>query len=121
MAIWQSGITKYVLVIWLCRITKCSLAILQQPIAKYMLAILATPYRLNGNDRASRTRRQKQCFYHVSLILVATFIFYRVAYQIDIFQSVSVGISWYLPYQYRRKSWSILLVSYVQKVHIYSK
>jgi hypothetical protein len=31
----------------------------------------------------------------------------RVVYRIGIFRSLSVGISWYLPYQYQRKSWSV--------------
>jgi hypothetical protein len=31
----------------------------------------------------------------------------RVIYQISIFQLVSVGISWYLPYRYQRKSRSV--------------
>jgi hypothetical protein len=31
----------------------------------------------------------------------------RVVYQIGIFQSVLVGISWYLPYRYQRKSRSV--------------
>jgi hypothetical protein len=51
-------------------------AFLRSFIAKYMLAILATSYRLNRNDRVSSfwwTRGSKQCFSHVSLILVATF------------------------------------------------
>ncbi len=66
--------------IWLCCIAKCSLAILQQPIAKHTLAILATSYCLNRNNRVSSfylTRGSKQCFSHVSLILVATFLFLR--------------------------------------------
>ena len=33
--------------------------------------------------------------------------FSRVVHQIGIFRSVSVGISWYLPYRYQRKSWSV--------------
>jgi hypothetical protein len=53
MEIWQSRITKKLLVIWLCRIAQRLLAILQQPIAKHMLAILATSYRLNRNVRGS--------------------------------------------------------------------
>ncbi len=36
-----------------------------------------------------------------------TINFSRVAYQIGIFRSVSVGISRYLPYQYRRKTRSV--------------
>ena len=31
----------------------------------------------------------------------------RVVYPIGIFWSVSVSISWYLPYRYRRKIWSV--------------
>jgi hypothetical protein len=37
----------------------------------------------------------------------ATRVKIRVVNQIGIFWLVSVGISWYLPYQYRRKSWSV--------------
>ena len=37
--------------------------------------------------------------------------FCRVAYRVGIFPSVSVGISRYLPYQYRRKTRSVFLVS----------
>ncbi len=35
----------------------------------------------------------------------------RVAYQVGFFRSVSVGITRYLPYRYRRKTWSVFLVS----------
>jgi hypothetical protein len=73
MAIRQSGIAKYLLVIWLCRIAKRSLAILQQPIAKHMLVIFATSYRLSGNNRVSSfywTRGSKKyiltCFSYFS-------------------------------------------------------
>jgi hypothetical protein len=31
----------------------------------------------------------------------------RVVYHIGIFRTVSVGISWYLPYRYQRKSWPV--------------
>ncbi len=74
MAIWQSGITKYLLLIWLCRIAKCSLAILQEPIAEHMLAILTTSYHLNGNDFIG-LGGVNNVFSHVSLILFATFVF----------------------------------------------
>jgi hypothetical protein len=66
-------------VIWLCHIAKCSLAILQQPIAKHMLAISATSYCLNGNNRELVAfiglGGVNNVFSHVSLILVATFVF----------------------------------------------
>ena len=65
MAIWRSGIAKYLMAIWLCRIAKCLLPILRQPIAKHMLAILATSYPLNRNNRVSSfywTRGTKLCF-----------------------------------------------------------
>ncbi len=35
---------------------------------------------------------------------VSESVFIRVVYRIGIFRSVSVGISWYLPYRYGRKS-----------------
>jgi hypothetical protein len=37
--------------------------------------------------------------------------FCRVAYRVGIFRSISVGISRYLPYRYRRKTWSVFSVS----------
>jgi hypothetical protein len=38
-------------------------------------------------------------------------LFCRVVYRVGIFPSVSVGISRYLPYRYRRKTRSVFLVS----------
>jgi hypothetical protein len=38
-------------------------------------------------------------------------ILFRVSYRVGIFRLVSVGISWYLPYRYQRKTWSVFLVS----------
>ncbi len=77
---WQFGmfIAKWMLAIWQHQIAKCMLAIWQQPIAKHSLAIMAASYRLKRNDRVGSfywTRGSKLCFSHVSLILVATFIF----------------------------------------------
>jgi hypothetical protein len=65
-------------VIWLCLVAKLLLAILRQPIAKHMLAILATSYHLSGNDRVSSfigLGGVNNVFSHVSLILVANFVF----------------------------------------------
>jgi hypothetical protein len=45
----------------------------------------------------------------LSMVLwrVRCYVFCRVVYRIGIFRSVLVGISWYLPYRYRRKSRSV--------------
>jgi len=43
--------------------------------------------------------------------VVAISSYLRVAYQVGIFWLVSVGISWYLPYRYQRKTWSVFLAS----------
>jgi hypothetical protein len=78
MVIGRSCIAKYSLAIWHYYIAKCTLAIWQHPIAKHTLAILATSYCLYKNDRVSSfywTRGSKLCYSHVSLILVATFLF----------------------------------------------
>jgi hypothetical protein len=81
IAIWQSGMAKKLLVIWLYRIARRSLAILQQPIAKHVCwqfwqPLIAQPetielvafIRLGGVNNV---------FSHVSLILVASFLFCR--------------------------------------------
>ncbi len=78
MAIWRSCIAKYLLAIWLYFIAKCTLAIWRQPNAKHMLAILATSYCLNRNDELVAfigLEGVNYVFSHVSLILVATFLF----------------------------------------------
>jgi hypothetical protein len=79
MAIWLCFITKYTLVIWRQPIAKCTLAIWRQLIAKLSLAILGTSYHLSRNNRGSSfylTRGVNYIFSHVSLILVATFLFW---------------------------------------------
>jgi hypothetical protein len=68
------------LAIWRHTFAKFSRAIWQQLIAKHLLVILATSYRLNRNDRVSivafiRLEGVNYVFSHVSLILVATFLF----------------------------------------------
>jgi hypothetical protein len=82
MAIWQSCIAK------------CTRAIWGHPIAKHTLAILATSHRLNSDDRVSSfswTRGSKLCFSHVSLILVATFLF---SFSQNRYSLISLHLSW---------------------------
>ena len=52
--------------------------------------------------------------YHFFIVQYGIILWYiqcRVAYRVGIFWSVLVGISWYLPYRYRRKTRSVFSVS----------
>jgi hypothetical protein len=78
---WQFGdytFAKYLLAIWCYFTAKCTRGIWQHPVAKHMPAILAISYCLNRNNKVSsfiRLEGVNYVFSHVSLILVATFLF----------------------------------------------
>jgi hypothetical protein len=51
------------------------------------------------------------CSHSTQGIYWTIIMFQLELYRVGIFWSVSVGISWYLPYRYQRKTWSVFSVS----------